>query len=49
MTTALKFGLIGAAFRDPSVIGVEVEVRVNGVPIHEDALTTEQRPVDKAA
>ena len=33
------------AFRDPSVIGVEVEVRVNGVPILEDGLLPALRPV----
>jgi len=37
MAAALNFVLTGAAFRDPSVSGVEVEVRVNGVPIHEAA------------
>jgi hypothetical protein len=33
------------------VIGVELEVRVNGVPIREDGLAPGQRPVpkDKAA
>ena len=51
MAAALNFVLTGAAFRDPSVSGVEVEVRVNGVPIREDGLAPGQRPVpnDKAA
>ncbi len=33
------------AFRDPKVIGVEVDIRVNGVPIHEDGLAPALRPV----
>ena len=33
------------AFRDSALIGVEVDIRVNGVAIHEDGLPPEQRPV----
>jgi hypothetical protein len=40
-----RFDIETAAFRDPSVVGVEVAIRVNGVPIYEDALAPELRPV----
>ena len=33
------------AFRDPQVIGVEVDIRANGTPILEDGLAPELRPV----
>jgi len=33
------------ALRDPAIIGVEVDVRVNGVPVLEDGLTASLRPV----
>ncbi|MGL6109893.1 MAG: toll/interleukin-1 receptor domain-containing protein, partial [Rubrivivax sp.] len=33
------------AMRDPAIIGVEVEVRVNGVPVLEDGLPAALRPV----
>ncbi len=33
------------ALRDPAVIGVEVDVRVNGVPVHEDGLAPALRPL----
>jgi hypothetical protein len=33
------------AFRDPAIIGVEVDVRVNGVPVLEDGLAPALRPV----
>jgi len=33
------------AFADPATIGIEVDIRVNGVPILEDALSAAQRPV----
>jgi hypothetical protein len=39
------FSIETDAFRDPSVIGVEVDVRVNGVPILEDGLVPALRPV----
>lgn len=32
-------------FRDPAIIGVEVDVRVNGLPVLEDGLSAPQRPV----
>jgi hypothetical protein len=40
-----RFDIETAAFRDPSVVGVEVAIHVNGVPIYEDALPPELRPV----
>jgi len=40
-----RFDIETDAFRDPSVVGVEVAIRVNGVPIYEDALAPELRPV----
>lgn len=37
------------AFRRPSIIGVEVDLRVNGVPIYEDALPPKLRPVPSSS
>ena len=39
------FTLETDAFRRPGIIGVEVDIRVNGVPVREDGLPAELRPV----
>lgn len=43
------FEVSTAAFRDPGVIGVEVDIRVNGVPVREDGLPAALRPVPNDA